>query len=339
MNRKIFITSAVFLSMVCYTGFACGNLNVPQDTIKKTTTNKKPGSGPTAKPGATDSPSKSKQSQIIRPVSKDAQNNKQNPFQAKETKDTLKTKAQEHFRVGSAKEMQGDYEGAIDEFSKSLSLYKNGNTYLKRGLIYITLDNYPLAIEDLNEAVKLLPSSAKAYFTRGVCLYEMKDYTKADEDLTRCIKLDSTNKSAFNYKAAIKFQENDLQGALENYDNVIRLDSSYKEAYTNRGMIRHYLKDYKGAVEDYDKALKLDPYNPTAYNNRGAAKIKVQDYKSAITDFDAALQLKDDYPDAYGNRGEARFRTGDTKGACEDWQKAYSLGLESAMDLIMKNCK
>jgi tetratricopeptide (TPR) repeat protein len=65
----------------------------------------------------------------------------------------------------------------------------------------------------------------------------------------------------------------------------------------------------------------------------------LQDYQSAITDFDSALQLKDDYPDAYGNRGDAKLKTGDTTGACEDWQKAYSLGLQSAMDLITKYCK
>jgi tetratricopeptide (TPR) repeat protein len=341
MNVKIFIrsTALLLLLLASFTIFANGYYNFPQDTIKKSTATGKPVSTAKEKPATQGTPSKSKQSMIIRPGNKDTLNKNQNPLQVKGPTDPNKLKAQEYFKTGSRKENEGDYQGALDDYSKSISLFKNGNTYLKRALTYISMDNYPLALEDLNEAIKLLPNSAKAYITRGVCLYEMKDFKKAEEDLTRTIELDSTNKGAYNYKAAIKFQENDFKGALENYDNVIRLDSNYKEAYTNRGMIRHYLQDYKGAVADYDKALKLDPYNPTAYNNRGAAKMTLQDYKSAIADFDAALQLKDDYADAYGNRGDAKLKTGDTNGACEDWQKAYSLGLEKSMEVIMKYCK
>jgi tetratricopeptide (TPR) repeat protein len=346
MKGKIFITTTVFLLLTSFTISTYGYCNVPQDTLKKSSTIIK------LTPGVNDTAVKSKKSIIIRPSTKDPNKMNDNPqkqfskeqfsgipFQAKKTTDPNELKAREYFITGSRKSQEGDYKGAIEDFSKSIDLYKNGNTYMKRGLTYFSIDNYPLALEDLNESVKLLPSNAKAYYIRGVCQYEMRDFRNADADLLKSLELDSTNSGAFNYIAAIKFTEEDYLGALENYSKVIKLDSTNPQAYTNRGMIRHYLKDYKGAEEDYDKAIKWDPTNATAYNNRGAAKLTLQDYPAALLDFDTALELKEDYADAYGNRGRARFNSGDKTGACEDWQKAYSLGLGSAMDLIMKYCK
>jgi tetratricopeptide (TPR) repeat protein len=347
MNVKIFIRSSRVLFLISLTIFALSNYTFSQDTVKKSTTPVKE-----QQPSAPGTPAKLKQPVIIRPGDKQPATKEQNPMkqfskeelskspvQQKSNLDTNEMRADELFKYGSRKGSQGDYQGAVKDLTKSLSYHKDGNTYLKRALAYIMMDNYPSAIEDLNEAITMLPTSAKAYLTRGVCFYELKEFEKSNGDLDKSIELDHKNPLAFNYKAAIKYQEQDFQGAMENYSEIIKIDSNNKQAYTNRGMIRHYLKDYKGAIEDYDKALKLDPYNPTAYNNRGAAKVTLKDYNSALTDFDAALQLKDDYADAYGNRGNVKLNLGNTNGACEDWQKAYSLGMQSVQQMITKYCQ
>jgi len=347
MNVKKFIRSSIVLFFISLTIFAYSNYTFPQDTVKKSTIPAK--EQQSSVPGT---PAKSKQPVIIRSGDKQPTTKEQNPmkqfskeelsgspFQPKKTTDLNEMKAEELFNSGSRRGGQGDYKGAIEDLTKSLLYHKDGNTYLKRALAFIMIDNYPSAIEDLDTAITMLPTSAKAFLTRGVCFYELKEYEKSNGDLDKSIELDHKNPLAFNYKAAIKYQEQDFQGAMENYSEIIKIDSNNKQAYTNRGMIRHYLKDYKGAIEDYDKALKLDPYNPTAYNNRGAAKVILKDYNSALTDFDAALQLKDDYADAYGNRGNVKLNLGNTNGACEDWQKAYSLGMQGVLQMITKYCQ
>jgi len=352
MNLMMFIkiTTLLFISFLMLSAYSFAT--VPQDTIKKVSEPLKTTPGNAQKPSSPGDPANLKQPMIIRPgenqvQGKDPDPMKQfskkelsvSPSQPKKTTDPDELKAEELFKTGSRKGSQGDYNGAIEDLTQSLALHKDANTYMKRSLAYIMMDNYPSAIEDLNDAIKLLPDNVKAYFTRGVCYYEINDFVKADEDLSKSIELDPKNALAYNYKAAIKYREQDFQGALANYSEVIRIDSSNKQAYTNRGMIRHYLKDFRGAIEDYDKALKLDPYNATAYNNRGAAKLTLKDYNGALMDFDAALQLKDDYADAYGNRGAARINLGNKIGACDDWQKAFSLGMKGVTELIAKHCQ
>jgi tetratricopeptide (TPR) repeat protein len=248
-------------------------------------------------------------------------------------------KAINFFNEGSKKGKAGDYEGAVQEFTKSLDLKKNPNTYAKRGYAYLMLANYGATINDETEVLRLQESYLNAYFVRGVARYETGDYKGAKVDLDMFLDRDRTNAIAFNYMAAISFMNQDYKGSLENYNEVVKLDPKYPDIYTNRGMMRHYNQDFKGAIQDYNEALKINPNNATAYNNRGAAKMMMKDLEDAMTDFNKAISLNDKYADAYDNRGRVKQALGDTEGACADWQRAYSNGLEASRDLILKFCK
>lgn len=248
-------------------------------------------------------------------------------------------KAIELYLNGSKKSNDGDQNGAIEDFTQSLNLYKMPVVYMKRGFAELVSEDYSSAINDMNEAIKMNPSFYRAYFGRAVCRFEMKDFKTAEEDMKVFIEKDKTTPMAYNYLAGCRFIQQDYKGALENYEMVAKLDPKFQDIYTNRGMMKHYLNDLKGAVEDYDKALAIDPNNATAYNNRGGAKLNQQEFKGALEDFDKAISLKNDYADAYDNRGKAKINLGDNTGACEDWQKAYSLGLEATREMILKYCK
>jgi tetratricopeptide (TPR) repeat protein len=248
-------------------------------------------------------------------------------------------KAMSFFTDGSKKGKAGKYEEAIMDFTKSLDLQKNPNTYVKRAYSYQMLGNYGAAISDANEALKMDETYLKAYFIRGTCKYMSGDYKGAKSDLFTYLDHDRTNAIAFNFMAALAFMEQDYKGALENYNEVVKLDPKYPDIYTNRGMMRHNNQDFKGAVQDYNEALKQNPDNATAYNNRGAAKLMLKDYKAALADFNKAISLNAKYADAYDNRGRTKHAMGDTKGACADWQAALANGLEASKELIIKYCK
>ncbi len=243
------------------------------------------------------------------------------------------------FTDGSKKGKEGDFAGAVEDFTKSLNLMKSSNTYVKRGYAYLMLGNYGAAIADETEAININPSFNPPFFIRGVSRYEAGDYKGAKEDLYTFLDRDRSNAIAFNYYAAILFMNQDYKGALENYNEVVRLDPKYPDIYTNRGMMRHYNQDYKGAILDYNEALKQNPKNSIAYNNRGAAKLMLKDMDGALADFNKAIELDPDYANAYDNRGRVKQARGDTQGACADWQQAFAKGLSATKDLIIRYCK
>lgn len=248
-------------------------------------------------------------------------------------------KAVNFYSEGSKKGKAGDYPGAILEFTKSLDLVKNVNTYLLRGYAYLMSGNYGAAIQDETEALRMQESLPKSYFIRGIARFETGDYKGAKSDFDIYLDRDRTTAIAFNYMAALAYMNQDFKGALENYNEVVRLDPKYPDIYTNRGMMRHHNQDYKGAIQDYNEALKQNPDNITAYNNRGAANMMLKDLQSALNDFNKAISINPKYADAYDNRGRVKQALGDLTGACEDWNSAYINGLIASRDLILKFCK
>ena len=70
-------------------------------------------------------------------------------------------------RVGRAKKILEDFEGAIQEYTKAIIISKKlSNAFFHRGNIYSILGNHPLAIKDYKEALK----KNNNYFTKSYIL-------------------------------------------------------------------------------------------------------------------------------------------------------------------------
>ena len=67
----------------------------------------------------------------------------------------------------------GQYQMAIEDYNKAIRL-KPGimlQAYNNRGNVYTKLGQYQMAIEDFNKAIRLKPDYAYAYNNRGICLW------------------------------------------------------------------------------------------------------------------------------------------------------------------------
>ena len=85
--------------------------------------------------------------------------------------------ADEYFNSGLLKQKLKDYDGAIADFSKAISLNPNDKeAYYNRGNSKLDLENYYEAIADYTKAIELNPDYTKAYYNRGVSKQKLKDY-------------------------------------------------------------------------------------------------------------------------------------------------------------------
>ncbi|MBN1199665.1 MAG: tetratricopeptide repeat protein [Bacteroidales bacterium] len=260
-------------------------------------------------------------------------------FPAKKELTPTEKEAQRLYLEGSKKGKSGDYTGAIEDLTQSLALVENGSTYMRRGFAYLLEGKFTLALQDFNEALRLIPSNKEAIFGRGIARFEMRDYSEAEVDLAHYLSEVQTNAVAYNYMAALCFMRQDYQCALKNYSDVIRCDSLYPDCWLNRAMIRNYLRDFAGALEDCNVAMKYAPNDKRILNNRATAKMFLKDYASALEDFNKAIEQDPKFAEAYINRGWVHYYLKDTEGACADWQKSLSFGIQASGDLIVKYCK
>ena len=86
------------------------------------------------------------------------------------------TKARDFYNAGAKKGKEGDFKGAIEDFTKSLEVVKNAGTYVKRGWAYQMTGGFALAIADADEALKMQPTLTRAYFVRGIARFGKGEY-------------------------------------------------------------------------------------------------------------------------------------------------------------------
>ena len=131
----------------------------------------------------------------------------------------------------------------------SLGIHAQINTEqvvnIGRNALYF--EDYILAIQYFNQAIKAKPFLAEPYFYRSVAKISLEDYQGAEQDAGM---------------------------AIERNPFIV-------DAYQVRGVSRQNLGNYAGAVEDYDAGLNLMPEDRNLLFNRAICKTALKDYDEA----------------------------------------------------------
>ena len=96
---------------------------------------------------------------------------------------------------GHAKEVKGDWDGAIADFSKAIELNPTfADNYQMRGSAKRAKGDLDGAIVDFTKAIELNPKDAYAYDARGNAKKAKGDQAGADADFAQALKLKNTNR-------------------------------------------------------------------------------------------------------------------------------------------------
>ncbi|MBI4616076.1 MAG: tetratricopeptide repeat protein [Planctomycetes bacterium] len=231
-----------------------------------------------------------------------------------------------HDGRGNARTQQGDLAGAIEDFTRAIEIDpKSASTYNNRGIARSVQGEIASAIEDFTRAIELDPKHAGAYSNRGVARYEQGDLAAAIEDYTRAIDLDPKDVGVYYNRGIARRDQGELAAAIQDYTLAIELDPRFAAAYTNRGIARKAQGNLAGAIEDHTRAIELNPTDAAAHNSRGIDRYNQGDLAGAIDDYARAIELDPNFAMAYSNRGLARSVQGDLSGAIEDYARTIEL--------------
>jgi len=82
-----------------------------------------------------------------------------------------------------------DYEAAIRDQTALIAVEQEPKHYLNRSLSYMQVENWALALEDLNQVVKLDPDYAEAYYNRSNVHLQMEQQDLACNDMRQAVRL------------------------------------------------------------------------------------------------------------------------------------------------------
>ena len=162
--------------------------------------------------------------------------------------------------------------------------------YFQRAELYAHLKEFDKAVADHDKAVSLLPGST-TFIARG-CLYiQMGDFNSAVADFERAIKEDPTNAMAYTNRGAAYSKLGQIGRAIADYGLAIQYEPKYPNSYANRAYAYYKLGQYQKGIADCDQALALRPDHADTYSNRGLCRAALGDKEGARADFNRALEL------------------------------------------------
>ncbi len=91
---------------------------------------------------------------------------------------------------GMEKGIQGDYQGAIADFSEIIRINpQEVEAYYNRGIAYAKLQDYPKAIADFNQGITLNQTIAELYLERAKVYLKLGERDSAIADLNKAKQL------------------------------------------------------------------------------------------------------------------------------------------------------
>jgi tetratricopeptide (TPR) repeat protein len=139
-----------------------------------------------------------------------------------------------------------------------------------RAWIRMTRNEYEAAFEDLNKAIDLSPpaSSGVAYFYRGYAFLRVQNYPRALDDLNQAEKHQPDNADILLARGEVEQAQENYEAALRDFDQFSKRAPKDARGLVWRGLVLQATGQTQEALAAMENALALDPGNETARTER-----------------------------------------------------------------------
>ena len=209
-------------------------------------------------------------------------------------------------------------EKAERDFSEALIFAPENRTYIAmRADVLAELEQYDLALQDINHLLHRDPHSAALHFEKGSICLRSNDTICALNAFAQATEYDSQNPANWSALGLVQLMQDNQDDALMSLSKSIEFGSKWAGDYINRGIIYYRKHNYRSALADYDKAVSLSPRDAQCYYNRGVLRQELGDYNRALEDFTQAIHFAPERIELYYQRGMVQLQL-------RQWQEALN---------------
>jgi tetratricopeptide (TPR) repeat protein len=133
------------------------------------------------------------------------------------------------------------------------------NAHYRRGAYYLHQGSYKEALEELDRAIALNPSSAAAHNLSGMAHFQQKDYDAAEGQFRKAVELNPSLAVAYNNLGGVYAIKHQWNAAKENLKKAISLSPDMASAYFSLGTVQFNLGEAEEATACFAKGIALDP--------------------------------------------------------------------------------
>ncbi|MBI5359049.1 MAG: tetratricopeptide repeat protein [Planctomycetes bacterium] len=209
--------------------------------------------------------------------------------------------------------------------------------YFERGFRRWIKEDADGAIADYTQAIRIIPSFARAYCERAAAKRLLKgDIKGAIDDCNEAIRLAPGSPEVYMELADTYLLDEKLDYAIVILDKAAGIAPNFSDIYSRRGYIKSLMGDMDGAIKDHVKAIELNSLNAFAYYELGYIYIKKGDSDAALGYFTKSIETKTNESSAFLYRADIRMKKGDMQGAIEDYTKGIELESKNSNSYFLR---
>lgn len=236
----------------------------------------------------------------------------------------------------------------------------NADQVLAIGRNVLSMEDYMLAIQYFNQAIKAKPYLSDPYFYRAIAKLSLDDFEGAEIDCSMAIERNEFKTEAYKvrgfarqslgrdslaiedynvglshnpfdkyflfYKAVAQTDMKKYDSSDSTFTTLLRQYPAFEEGYSARGRMNLMRGDTIAALADLDKAISLTKSLINPFLLRAQIEWNRKEWDKAGEDMNAAIRLQPEIPDLYVNRAFIRYNSDDFFGAMSDYN--YTLDLD-----------
>ena len=199
--------------------------------------------------------------------------------------------------------------------------------YLEMGVAAAKEQNWQLALQYYQQAIKLNPLSWSAYHQLGEVLEKQQQWSQATKCYQQAIAINPESSWSYYNLGQIQVRLEQWQSALKCFQKAAKIEPNNAEIQHNLGEVFAYETMWVDASQAYQKAIAINPNNSWSHNNLGYALLQLEQWQSAADSFRQAIKLKPDFAWSHYNLGEALSQLGQWEEALSCYKSAQNLDL------------
>lgn len=236
------------------------------------------------------------------------------------------TNAEQVMMIGRNVMSMEDYMLAIQYFNQAIKARPHlADPYFYRALAKLNLDDYAGAEEDCNLAIERNPFKPETYKLRGFIRQTAGNDSLAIEDYNKGLLYNPTDKYFLFYKAIALTELKKFDEAGSVFETLLRQNPDFEEAFTALSLLNLEKGDTVAAIDNLNRALQISKTQVNPYLMLAEINWKQKNWEKAGEALDNAIRLKPESASLYVNRAFVRYNDDDFSGAMDDYNYAIQL--------------
>ena len=152
--------------------------------------------------------------------------------------------------------------------SEPIQKAQDAQYFYQLGIKQSKAKQYQEAITEYSKAISLEPKFIDAYLKRSEMRYKLGDHQGVLDDCYWVIKINPSLAKAYYYQGRARYSLGYVQASIDSYSEAIRQDKDYTQSYYYRGIAYGDLKEKSLAIKDLQIAAQLFRFegNENAYH-------------------------------------------------------------------------